>query len=313
MTDIGVMAPRDLAAGDFVAYVRRAEELGFAEVWVVEDCFFRGGFAQAGVALAATERIRVGIGIVPAVLRNPALTAMEAAALAQFFPGRLVLGVGHGMPGWMRQAGAYPASPLAALEEHLRTVRALLRGETVDDGRLSAVRLDLPVPVVPPVLAGVRGPKSLVLSGREADGTILAEPVTEEYLAAARGHIGAAAVADGHRVVAYNVAAVDEDPRAARDAVRPALAWIGEPDWAPHVAPLPFAAEFAELRARSADREAFARALPDAWVDRLAVVGTPGAARERIAALHAAGAGSVVLVPAGGDAPAALEALGAVC
>ncbi|MCU4745770.1 MULTISPECIES: LLM class flavin-dependent oxidoreductase [Streptomyces] len=312
MTDIGVMVPRDLAAERFIQYVRRAEELGFAEVWVVEDCFFRGGFTQAAVALAVTERIRVGIGILPAVLRNPALTAMEAATLAQLYPGRPVLGVGHGMPGWMRQVGAYPASPLGALGEHLRTVRALLRGETVRDERLDAVTLDLPVPVVPPVLAGVRGPKSLALSGREADGTILAEPVTPEYLAAARGHIGARAVAEGHRVVAYNVAAVDDDPQVARAAVRPALEWIGEPDWAPHITPLPFAAEFARLREESADRTEFAARLPGEWVDQLAVTGTPGQARERIAALHAAGAGSVVLMPAGPDPLVALEGLGRV-
>ena len=109
---VGVMLPRDLPAHQFRTYAQRAETLGFDELWVVEDCFFRGGIAQAAAALAMTERIRLGIGILPAAVRNAAFTAMEAATLAELFPGRVDIGIGHGMPGWMRQVGAWPASPL---------------------------------------------------------------------------------------------------------------------------------------------------------------------------------------------------------
>ncbi len=37
---------------------------------------------------------------------------------------------------------------------------------------------------VPPLLAGVRGPRSLALAGRVADGTVLAEPTTPERVRA---------------------------------------------------------------------------------------------------------------------------------
>src|SRR4051812_18036325 len=145
---VAVMLPRDLPAGQFRAYAQRAEALGFDELWVVEDCFFRGGVAQAAVALATTERIRVGIGILPAAVRNAAFTAMEAATLAELFPGRVDIGIGHGMPGWMRQVGAWPSSPLAMLEEHLTAVRSVVHGSsTSTDGRyvsLDAVRLASP-------------------------------------------------------------------------------------------------------------------------------------------------------------------------
>ena len=67
---VGVMLPRDLPADQFRPYAQRAEALGFDELWVVEDCFFRGGVAQAAAALAMTDRIRVGIGILPAAVRN---------------------------------------------------------------------------------------------------------------------------------------------------------------------------------------------------------------------------------------------------
>lgn len=305
---VGILLPRDLPASQVLAYARRAEELGFDELWVVEDLGFRGGVAQAAAVLAATERIVVGIGILPAAVRTAAFAAMELGTLAELFPGRVHAGIGHGMPHWMRGLGVWPQSPLTLLDEYFDAVRSLLTGARTDrSGRYVHVDdlvLESPPRVAPPLLAGVRGPKSLQLAGRIADGVVLAEPVTPEYLAHAREQMGTPG-----RVVAYNVAAVDDDPTAARDAVRPGLEWIGEPDWAPHIEPLPFAGEFADLRARSVDRAAFVRDLPDEWVDQLAVVGTPDDARARIARLHTAGAASVVLMPSGGDAAAAMEAL----
>lgn len=310
---VGVMLPRDLPADRFRAYAQRAEALGFDELWVVEDCFFRGGVAQAAAALAMTERIRVGIGILPAAVRNAAFTAMEAATLAELFPGRIDVGIGHGMRGWMTQVGAWPASPLTMLGEHLDAVRAVLRGGSVDaEGRyvnLDGIDLNTPPSSVPRVLAGVRGPKSLALAGRSADGTILAEPVTPEYVAEALRHI---APTREHRIVAYCVAVVDDSATVARDAARPALEWIGEPDWDVHIAPLPFAGEFRALRAASSTRAEFVARMPDAWVDQLAVVGTVDDTRRRIAQLHDAGVTTTVLMPVGADPLAALEDLARV-
>ena len=51
---VGVLLPRDLPAAEVLPYARRAEELGFDELWVVEDLGFRGGVAQAAAVLAAT-------------------------------------------------------------------------------------------------------------------------------------------------------------------------------------------------------------------------------------------------------------------
>jgi alkanesulfonate monooxygenase SsuD/methylene tetrahydromethanopterin reductase-like flavin-dependent oxidoreductase (luciferase family) len=203
----------------------------------------------------------------------------------------------------MRQTGTWPASPLTLLEEYLTAMRAILSGSRVTtQGRyvtLDEVQLASPPPVPPRLYAGVRGPKSLALSGRVADGTLLAEPVTPEYLAVVREQVGVPRAE--HALAAYNVAAVDDSADAARTLARRSLAWIGEPDWAPHIAPLPFAEEFAALRAASPTREAFADALPDEWVDQLAVVGTPDAARARLTQLDEAGADHLILIPAGPD------------
>ena len=174
---IGVMLPRDLPAGQVIDFVKRAEHLGFHEVWVVEDLGYRGGIAQAAVALGCTTSIRIGVGILPAAARNVAFTAMEIATLEALHPGRLDLGIGHGMPDWMASLGIWPRKPLTFLHAYVQSLTALLRGEAVvlDEGA-GPVALDpsaLP-PTVPPMLLGVRGPRSLAVSGRVADGTVLA-------------------------------------------------------------------------------------------------------------------------------------------
>ena len=312
---IGVLMPRDIPAGDIIAFARRAETHGFGELWVVEDLGYRGGLAQAATVLAATTRIRVGIGLLPAGARNVAFTAMEIATLAQLHPGRMDISVGHGMPSWMRGVGAWPASPLALLAEYITVLKRLLSGELVHhDGsyvRIDGLRLDasaLPAQV-PAVLAGVRGPRSLAVSGDVADGTLLAEPVTPAYVRQALTHI---APARPHRMVAYNVASVDEDPAAACAAVRPALAVVGEPDWRPHITPLIFHDELVSLRARCDSPQEFARSLPEEWVRRLAVAGTPQQARSRLTELFDAGVSSAVLTPVGTDCLASLDSLAAV-
>lgn len=302
-TAIGVVAPPDLPASEFIRFAQQADQLGFAELWVVEDCFLKGGIAQAAVALASTSRIQIGIGILPAGARNVAFASMDVATLAGFFPGRLIVGIGHGMPKWMRQTGSWPASPLTLLEEYITAMRAILSGANVSrSGRyvkLADVQLGTPPVTAPPIYSGVRGPKSMAVSGRVADGTILAEPVTPEYLRVVRQQITVQGTL--HKLAAYNVAAVHESAERARDVARQSLLWIGDPEWAPHIAPLPFAADFARLRNTAHSREDFASRLPDEWVDQLAVVGTPAQAKARLAELSEAGAQHLILIPAGPD------------
>src|SRR4051812_7935933 len=103
---LGVMFDRDHRPEALRDFARAAEETGVDDLWLVEDLGWAGSVSSAAVALAATERLRVGIGILPAPLRNPALLAMELGSLARLFPGRLVAGIGHGVPEWMAQVGA---------------------------------------------------------------------------------------------------------------------------------------------------------------------------------------------------------------
>lgn len=313
-TPIGVVVPPTLPANQFVRYAQEAEQLGFAELWIVEDCFLQGGVAQAAVALASTSTITVGIGILPAGARNVAFASMDVSTLCSLFPGRVIIGIGHGMPNWMKQTGAWPASPVTLLSEYISAMKAILSGANVTTtGRyvsLVDVELAMPPSTVPPVYTGVRGPKSLAVSSTVADGTILAEPVTPEYLAAVRRQV--AVPREQYKLAAYNVAAVADTADAARALARQSLTWIGEPDWAPHITPLPFAEEFALLRSAAASRESFAENLPDEWVDQLAVVGTPESAKARLAELAEAGADHLILIPAGPDPFGMMTKLAAV-
>ena len=216
--DLGLVVRPELPPEDLLRHVRAAEAAGFAEAWLWEDCFKGGGIAQVATALAATERITVGLGIMPAPVRNAAFTAMETALLARLHPGRFHAGLGHGVAEWMRQIGARPKSSMTMLEETTVAVRALLRGESVDaEGRyvrLRGVALDHPPARVPPVSLGVVGPKGLELSGRVADGTVLDWLSSPGYVRHARERIDAGRAAAGrtdpHRLTVFLIAAGDE-------------------------------------------------------------------------------------------------------
>jgi 5,10-methylenetetrahydromethanopterin reductase len=256
---LGFVVRPELAPERLPALAREVEAAGFEELWLWEDCFLGGGIASAGAALAATERIAVGLGILPAPVRNAAFAAMEIAALARIYPGRILPGFGHGPADWMGQVGAKPKSQLTLLEETVTAVKALLSGEEVDvDGRyvrLDRVRLDHPPEVVPPVYTGVRRERSLALSGRVADGTILAELASVPYIEWARAQIAATRP---HRLTVYALWGRD------RAEVQPAIEErIG------HGGP---AAERLDMETAAVLGPAQVRALADAGADAVVLV-----------------------------------------
>jgi len=307
---LGVSFPREFAACDVVTCARAVERAGAEELWLVEDCFFTTAPPLAAAALAGTERLRVGLGILPAVARNPAITAMELATLAGLAPGRVTGGIGHGVQTWMEQVGARQPSPLTALAEVLDAVRALLRGERVSvEGRfvrLRDVRLDLPPRPVPPVLAGATGPRSLELAGRHADGVVLAGWSGPDHVRHARR---LAAGGEGFEVVAFVATCVDGDRAVARARMAGELAGAVT-DGSPVLRALPFFDELAALV-----RDGGTRALPgmpDAWWQQIGAIGTPDDAAAHVQALAGAGADRIVLFlpPDRPGWPAQLDLLG---
>src|SRR4051794_17599173 len=190
MTILGAVCRPQLPPERLRALARVADTAGLEELWLWEDCFWGSGIATASAVLGWTDRLRVGVGLLPVPLRNVALAAMEIATLHRLFPGRVDIGVGHGVQDWMEQVGARVESPVTLLREHLAALRALLRGDTVSVvGRyvhLDQVALDWPPASPPAVLAGATGPRSLRLCGEAADGTILVAGTTPDGIREAR-------------------------------------------------------------------------------------------------------------------------------
>jgi alkanesulfonate monooxygenase SsuD/methylene tetrahydromethanopterin reductase-like flavin-dependent oxidoreductase (luciferase family) len=177
VTTLAAIFPPTQAPERLGGVAAAAEAAGLAQLWVWEDCFYESGIATATAILAATNRVTVGIGLLPVPLRNVALTAMEIATLARLFPGRLTAGVGHGVLDWMSQVGAKVESPMTLLREYTTALYALLQGDTVTThGRyvhLDRVALDWPPIVVPPLLVGGIRPRTVSLAGELADGLII--------------------------------------------------------------------------------------------------------------------------------------------
>jgi alkanesulfonate monooxygenase SsuD/methylene tetrahydromethanopterin reductase-like flavin-dependent oxidoreductase (luciferase family) len=193
------------------AVAEAADASGVDELWLWEDCFDEGGISCAAAALAWTQRLHVGIGVLPVPLRNPALAAMEIASLARLFPDRIHVGVGHGVLDWMGQVGARAKSPMTLLREYVTALQALLAGETVTvDGdyvTLRDVRLAWVPDPKPALHVGAVRPKTVALAGELADGLVLTggNPIADVIEARATFDAAWAARPGRGRVTAYLV------------------------------------------------------------------------------------------------------------
>jgi 5,10-methylenetetrahydromethanopterin reductase len=273
------------------AFAREVERLGYEELWLSEDCFWSGAIALASAGLAVTERLTLGVGLFPAATRNPALAAMEIAAVARMAPGRFVPAFGHGIPEWMEQIGAAVDDRLGTLEDVVTALREILAGDLVTkDGRgvrLRDVQLGHPPGEVPPLLVGTTGAKGLSLAGRVADGLVLPEVCNADAVRWARETAGFGP-GEGLTVV-FALLSLDDDASAAVVTVRPDVAiWAGDPVFAS-------VTRFAGL-----DRD---EPLTDETIRALAVAGDPDDCAGAVRALWAAGADVVVLLPRSGDGP----------
>jgi alkanesulfonate monooxygenase SsuD/methylene tetrahydromethanopterin reductase-like flavin-dependent oxidoreductase (luciferase family) len=223
MTTLGAIFLPQTPPDRLRAVARAADQAGLDELWLWEDCFLYSGVTAMTAALAWTENLKVGIGILPVPFRNPVIAAMEIATMNRLFGDRAIVGLGHGVQEWMGQVGARAASPLTLLREYVTAVQRLLAGEEVTTtGRyvnLDRVKLDWPPETPPGLLLGATGPKTLRLSGELAAGTILTGGTSPEGVREAIGHIGA----ENHRVVVFLAAAFGAN--AAERAVRQQEKW----------------------------------------------------------------------------------------
>ena len=145
---------------------------------------------------------------------------------------------------------------------------------------------------VPPVLAGVRGPKSVALSGRVADGVVLAGLCPPDYARWAREM---AAAGPDFAVACFASSVISDDAHEAHAAMAPLVVEALETAEGTGMRHLPFHADLAELaRTRGADGVA---GMPRDWWVRIGPIGTLDDAAEHLALMAEAGATSVALFP----------------
>ncbi len=142
--------------------VARIERLGYGSVWTGENPGGRDVFVTLGIWLSATSSIAVGSGIANLWARPAGTMRASADILADAYPGRVVLGVGVGIPLQAESLGQSYGRPLARTRHYLDHMGA-------DGGNGIVPATATPGVAVPRVLAAV-GPKMLGLAGERTDG-----------------------------------------------------------------------------------------------------------------------------------------------
>src|SRR5213593_3460569 len=109
-----------------IDYVRYAEARGFDTVWQAESRLARDAIVPMAAYATATERIKVGSGVINNWTRNPALIATTFATLDDLAPGRILCGLGVWWEPLASKVGVRRRRPLQAMRETLEVVRRLL-------------------------------------------------------------------------------------------------------------------------------------------------------------------------------------------
>jgi probable F420-dependent oxidoreductase len=187
------------------AYAKRAEDLGFHQLWVSDHFWIdlaryggppgRQGTPECWVTLAGlamlTRQVRLGSMVLANGMRPPTLLAKMIATLDQLAGGRIDVGLGAGWNEleFTEHELEYPGAGerLARLEEAVTVIKVLL-GADLGSWQGSFYRADqapvVPGPVQrpwPPLWIGGKGDRLLGVVARVADGWNLCWKVVPEH------------------------------------------------------------------------------------------------------------------------------------
>lgn len=313
-----------VSADDLVGLCVAAEEMGYQAAWLSEVAGPES-FALAGAIASATSRLDLGIAVVAAASRSPALQAMGAGTISQLLGGRtLSLGIGSSSELIVEQwHGRSFVRPLTQVSESVEATRAALTGERSYSGATTSMsRFPLASEAAGDVelYVGALGPGMLRLAGAVGDGVclnLMPPRVVARQLAEVREGAAAADrdVPEHYGVMARLHTVVTHDLAAGRRFIRSAfgpyfaqpvynrfLAWSGYPE----------EAEAIETGFAQGDREAVAAALHDRVVDDVAMIGPVARIRELLDAYADAGLTVAALNVLANDAKAVHETLDAL-
>ena len=312
---------------ELVELAQEAERLGYHSAWAAEAWGTDAVTVLAWIA-ATTARIKVGSAILQIPGRTPANTGMTAATLDLLSGGRLLLGLGTSGPqvveGWH---GEPWGKPLAKTREYVEIVRAVLRRDVVEHHGEhydipytgpGATGLGKPLKLMArplraevPIYLASMGPKSVRLAFDIADGWIPLFFQPER----ARDVFPMDYARDGFEVAPSVPVVLIDDVEAGRDALKQyyALYVGGMGARGTNFYNELFARYGYEREARTIQdlyldgkqRDA-AAAVPDEFVDAVALVGPKERIGERLEAFREAGATELLVSTRD---PAALRAL----
>ncbi len=170
---------------EVVSWSAAARSAGLDSVWVHDSYFERDAVTYVSAIasdLGADETpdgFRIALGAVNPYTRHPVALAMTGSALDEMAPGRIVMGLGTGLPLRLKQMGLPydPADAVARVSAAMDQLRTLWAGE-----RLPSATPGLP-PIQPmfepphriPLVIAAYRKEFVALAGRKADG-YLARP-----------------------------------------------------------------------------------------------------------------------------------------
>ena len=314
---------------EMVALARRAEDRGFDSLWVAETRMTRDGFVPLAAIAAATERVRVGTGIINVYTRNPVVIAISFVALEELAPGRVQMGLGPGSPLVLAPQGHGFERPLTRLREYCAVIPRLIRGEEVSyEGEavrlngahvedLLSERSEIGGPRTRiPLWLGVTGPRALEYAGEVADGVMMNVCLSTDYVRDALGRIERGARRAGRSLgdleigMGLATAPHEVSEEGKRGAARFIALYL---TMFPNIARVSGVDEAILRSARRAFEEdgleAAAAHIGADLVDRLAVAGTPDECRARLDEYRAAGVQLPIVAPLEGAAELAVETL----
>jgi 1,4-dihydroxy-2-naphthoate octaprenyltransferase len=299
------------SVADAVAWAERSRQAGLDSVWIHDSYFERDAVTYASAIASRVGGIRVAMGALNPLTRHPVVVAMTVSAIDDMAPGRVILGMGTGLPLRLGQMGIpyTPAAGLEAVSSAIDTMRGLWSGERIPAGKegLPPVQpMFPPVHRVPIYIAAYRS-GFLRLAGEKADG-YLARPA--ESIASLRQMLEtmrAASVAAGRdpdavEVSGYLLTLVDRSRREALNRAKrePFVIYMMsvQSDLAMRRAGLdPELKERIAAAWRAEDYHRAANLIPDELLDAFMLCGTREEVAEGAAAYHAAGMDLPLLQP----------------
>lgn len=174
----GLLLWSTIDARELIDLVEFADTSGYSELWYTDIRFQHECYMGLTLAARHSERLLLGPGVSDPYSRHPALIAMAMATLDQISGGRALIGLGTGGSG-LAEMGVPKHRPVRALQEAIELIRAMLTGQPVDYVgelyRLQDTGLGFePLRPVIPLFVATHSEQVLRLSGRLADGVLLA-------------------------------------------------------------------------------------------------------------------------------------------